>query len=359
MTESAALRLFSSILDAARRYDASDIHLVVGLPPAYRVTSDMVVAHECEPLSREDLTAMAASLLNEAQRHALESRREISISICHPRYGRIRLSLYHRLNAPEMAIRMCNLEIRSAEDLMLPAILRDLVQLTSGLVIVTGPTGMGKTTTMNFMIDLINATRRCRVITIEDPVEYEHRHRKSVVTQIEVGTDTASFSSCLRHVLRLDPDVICVGEMRDLETIETALTAAETGHLVIATLHTPNAVTTVDRITGCFDGERQRQVILQLASTLEAIVAQRLIPTVDKERRVLAIEVLLASTAVRSIIRENRAHQLYNAISSGRREGMIALEESLADLYKRGLISYDQAIVNSVRGDVIKDLLDR
>lgn len=359
MTEATALRLFASILNAARRYDASDIHLIAGVPPAFRVTSDMVLAHECEPLSGDDLKTLADCLLSDSQKQTLEAKREISISFCHETYGRVRLSIYHRLGVPEMAVRMCNLEIRSVEELLLPPVVHDLVKLTSGLIIVTGPTGTGKTTTMNTMIDLINASRRCRIITIEDPVEFEHQHRKSLVTQIEVGTDTLSFSSCLRHVLRLDPDVICVGEMRDLETIETALTAAETGHLVIATLHTPNSVTTVDRITGCFDGERQRQVILQFSSTLQAIIAQRLVPTVDKERRVLAGEVLLATTAVRSIIRENRAYQLYNAIASSRREGMISLEESLADLYRRGRISYDQALLNSVRTDVIKDLLDR
>lgn len=359
MTHSESGNLFSSILEAARRYDASDVHLVAGLPPAYRVTSDIVLAHDCDALTRQDLSDLTDFLLTDQQKEMLASHREISISYYHEERGRIRLSLYHRIGSPEMAIRMCSLEIDSAEELMLPEITEKLCRLTSGLVIVTGPTGTGKTTTMNYMIDLINASRACRIITIEDPVEFEHRHRRAIVTQIEVGTDTRSFSSCLRHVLRLDPDVICVGEMRDLDTIETTLTAAETGHLVIATLHTPNAVSTVDRITGCFDGERQRQVILQLASTLQAIIAQRLVPTVDRDRRVLATEVLVANTAMRSVIRENRGHQLFNIISSGRREGMISLEESLANLYRRGMITYDQALLNSVRADVLTDLLKK
>jgi twitching motility protein PilT len=252
---------------------------------------------------------------------------------------------------------MCNLEVQSAEDLMLPKEVDMLAENTSGLVLVTGPTGMGKTTTLNYMIDLINSSKRCKIITIEDPVEFEHSHRKSIVTQIEVGTDTLDFAHCLRHVLRLDPDVICVGEMRDLETMETALTAAETGHLVLATLHTPSACGTVERIVGSFDGARQPQVIVQLASTLRGIVAQRLVPTVDKKSRVLATEVLLGTEPVRAVIRENRLHHLPNTLATGRKSGMHAMEESLADLYRRGLISLDRALANANTPRDLKALL--
>jgi twitching motility protein PilT len=233
----------------------------------------------------------------------------------------------------------------------------DLATRTSGLILVVGPTGSGKTTTLNYLIDVINKTRRGKVVTIEDPIEFEHSHNRCVVTQIEVGTDTLSFASCLRHVLRLDPDVIVVGEMRDLDTIETALTAAETGHLVIATLHTPNAASTFDRIIGSFSGERQAQVTMQLAASLQCVIAQRLIPTISKERRVLATEVVMASAAVSSLVRENRVHQLYNTIIASRKDGMHSLEESLNELYRRGEISYDQALVNSVRHQVMKDIL--
>jgi twitching motility protein PilT len=239
---------------------------------------------------------------------------------------------------------MCNLEVKAADELMLPPIVNDIVNLTSGMVIVTGPTGSGKTTTLNYLVDAINATRRCKIITIEDPVEYEHRHRKSIVVQIEVTTDTLSFASCLRSVLRLDPNVICIGEMRDIETMETALAAADTGHLVLATLHTPNAVGTVERIMGCFEGGRQGQVVLQLSSTLQAVIAQRLVPNVDRTGRVLACEVLIGTGAVRNMIRERNIHLIQNSIATSRSIGMQTMEESLASLYRRGLITYNDAI---------------
>lgn len=353
-----SLHLFSSILHAARDNDASDIHLISGLPPAFRVSGEIIAASECEPLTRDALMALTDALLTPEQRQRLERERELSISYYHPDCGRIRLSLYHRIGVVEMAIRMCNLEVKSSQELMLPGVVERVAKLTSGLVIITGPTGMGKTTTLNYIIDIINSTRRSKIITIEDPVEFEHPHRKSVVTQIEVGTDTLSFAHCLRHVLRLDPDVICIGEMRDLDTMETALTAAETGHLVVATLHTPNAVTTIERISSAFDGPRQPQVVFQLSTTLQAVIAQRLIPRVDKQRRVLATEVLIASDAVRNIIREKRLHQLYNVVATSKTEdGMHTLESSLADLYQRGLITYESALVNASDQEHFKSLI--
>jgi twitching motility protein PilT len=350
--------LFGMILHAARAHDASDIHLIAGLPPAFRVSGEIITASDCDPLSREALLDLANALLTPLQRDRLEQERELSISYFHPECGRIRLSLYHRIGVPEMAIRMCNLEVRTAEELMLPPVIERLTALTSGLVIVTGPTGMGKTTTLNYMVDAINRTRRGKIITIEDPVEFEHLHRKCLVTQIEVGTDTLSFARCLRHVLRLNPDVICVGEMRDLDTMETALTAAETGHLVIATLHTPNAVSTVERIAFAFDGPRQAQVVFQLATTLQAVVAQRLIPRLDRQGRVLATEVLVANDAVRNIVREKRLHQLYNVVSTAKAEdGMHTLESSLVDLYQRGLIAYDAALAQAPDAERLRSLI--
>jgi len=344
---------FAALLRAARKYDASDIHAMVGLPPAYRVSGEIIIA-DWPPFTRDDLVELADLVLSPAQKERLEAERELCISYFHNETGRIRLSLYHRLGAPEIAIRMCNLEVKSAGELMLPSLVSDLVKLTSGLIVVTGPTGVGKTTTLNYMIDAINSSRRCKIITIEDPVEFEHRHRKGIVVQIEVTTDTLSFASCLRHVLRLDPDVICIGEMRDIETMETALTAAETGHLVIATLHTPSAVGTVERIVGSFEGGRQSQVFLQLASVLHAVVAQRLIPTVDKSRRVLACEVLLATIAVRNMIRERHLHQLQNAIITSRGIGMQTMEDSLLDLYQKGVITLNDALLNANQPDEIK-----
>ncbi len=337
---------FTAMLRAARDYSASDIHVLAGLPPAFRVSGEIVIA-DWEPFSRDELVELSKVLLNEQQRERLLVERELCISFYYEDLGRLRVSFYHRLGVPELSIRMCNLEVKSAGELMLPSVIDKLCEKHSGLVVITGPTGVGKTTTLNYMIDSINTTRRCKIVTIEDPVEFEHRHRKSIVCQIEVTTDTRSFASCLRHVLRLDPDVICIGEMRDIETMETALTAAETGHLVIATLHTPNAVSTVERIVGSFEGGRQRQAILQLSSVLEAVIAQRLVPTVDKRRRVLASEILLATTAVRNLIRESNLHQLQNAIITSRSMGMQTMEDALAHLYRQGLISLDQALSNA------------
>ncbi|MCL2102770.1 MAG: type IV pilus twitching motility protein PilT, partial [Syntrophorhabdaceae bacterium] len=220
----------------------------------------------------------------------------------------------------------------------------ELVANTAGLILVTGPTGSGKTTTLNYMVDVINRSRNGKIITIEDPVEFEHSHKRSIITQIEVGTDTQAFASFLRSVLRLDPDVIVIGEMRDLETISTALTGAETGHLVLATLHTPSAVGTAERIINSFPGEKQAQVALQVASVILAVISQRLVPTIDKKTRVIASEVMLGNTAVRNLIRERNFHHLPNAIQSGRRQGMHSLESSLAELYHSGAITRANSI---------------
>lgn len=350
---------FSAILSAARMHNASDIHLIAGLPPAYRVSGEIIIASNWDPLGRDELVLLTKTLLTPGQLERLERERELSISYFHEECGRIRLSLYHRLGITEMAIRMCNLEVQSADELMLPDVVSNLADKTAGLILVTGPTGMGKTTTLNYIIDVINSSRRAKIVTIEDPVEFEHAHRKSIVTQIEVGTDTYDFAHCLRHVLRLDPDVIAVGEMRDLDTMGTALAAAETGHLVLATLHTPSASGTIERIVSSFDGSRQPQVILQLASTLQAIIAQRLIPSVDKSRLVLACEVLLANDAVRNMIREQKIHQLQNIITTSRPAGMQTMEDSLAELYQKGLITLDQALAASNNTERLERLLGR
>ena len=348
----------AGMLRVAREYKASDIHLMAGLPPAYRVSGEIVVA-DWEPFTRDELCALTSHILTPAQHRRLDEERELCISYYYEDLGRIRVSFYHRLGVPEIAVRMCNLEIKSAGELMLPPVVEPLAMKKSGLVVITGPTGMGKTTTLNYMIDVINRARRCKIITIEDPVEFEHHHRNSIIAQIEVTTDTLSFSSCLRHVLRLDPDVICIGEMRDVETMETALTAAETGHLVIATLHTPNAVGTVERIVGCFEGARQNQVILQLSSVIEGIIAQRLVPTVDRKRRVLACEIMLATTAVRNLIREKNLHQLQNAITTSRGIGMQTMEDALARLYREGLITRHQALINANQPDALDAMLSK
>jgi twitching motility protein PilT len=226
----------------------------------------------------------------------------------------------------------------------LPENIDDLARKPNGLVLVTGPTGAGKTTTLNYLVDLINGERRCKIVTIEDPIEFVHENKRAIVVQQEVLTDVRSFNRALIHVLRQDPDVIVVGEMRDHEAIATALTAAETGHLVLATMHSPNVSHALERIIGVFDGNAQRQIIAQLANSLQGIIAQDLLAATDRSRRVLACEVLIASGAVRNMIRENQLHQLENVIQMGRKDGMMLMDNCLYDLYCKCLISYDTAV---------------
>ena len=255
--------------------------------------------------------------------------------------------------AVEASIRVSPLSLRTPGELGLPEIVDKLVEKRSGLILITGATGCGKTTSFNCLIDMINRRRRCKIITVEDPVEFVHENRLSIIVQQQVHADTKSFNHALTHILRQDPDVIGVGEMRDLETISTALTAAETGHLVIATLHTPDAAQTVDRIVDAFPGDRQAQTLTQLSACLQAIIAQQLLPRVDQEGRVLATEVLLATTAVKTQIRERKMNQLRSTIQMGGRDGMHLMDKSIVDLYQQGIIAYDTALSYASSPEII------
>jgi len=330
-------------LSAAAQYDASDLHLVVGVPPAFRVNGEIIIADE-DALSEEAVTAMAESLLNEQQKKKFEQEWELCISLLHSAAGRVRVTFYRREGHPEMSFRFCGDRVASCEELGLPEKLDELARRPNGLVLVTGPTGAGKTTTLNYLVDLINTERRCKIVTIEDPIEFVHQNKRAIVVQQEVLTDVRSFNRALIHVLRQDPDVIVVGEMRDFEAISTALTAAETGHLVLATMHSPNVSHAMERIIGVFEGNAQRQIILQLANALQGIISQDLLPAADRTRRVLAYELLIANGAVRNMIRENQLHQLDNTMQMGRKEGMMLMDNCLYDLYCKCLISYDTAI---------------
>lgn len=345
------------IIRSSRKLGGSDIHLIAGLPPSVRVAGEILMAKNHDPLDARTVTEMAHSLLTDMNRERLERERELCISYRDESGGRLRITFYHRLDTVEMSVRLCNVEVLGADRLMLPPVIDEFSTRTSGLLLVTGPTGAGKTTTMNYLVDRVNSSRRGKIITIEDPVEFEHPHKRCVVTQLEVGTDTLSFGSCLRSVLRLDPDVVVIGEMRDLETIATALVAAETGHLVLATLHTPSAVGTAERIVHAFPGEQQNQTAVQFASVLQAVVSQRLVPSVDKKSRVLATEVLIGNDAIRANIRDGNFHQLANAIYSGRSIGMHSLEASLVDLYQRGLITKANAYIHCNNRGTIDALL--
>jgi twitching motility protein PilT len=338
---------FDNLLAGAKQLGASDIHLLSGMPPMLRITGEIQSVTNLPPMTTEQLNALAAALLTPEQAALLEHQREISVSHLSPTAGRYRITLYHRMGAREMAIRIVQTSILDRETLGLPGIVDEVITETSGLVLVTGPTGSGKTTTLNYMIDAINKAKNGKIITVEDPVEFAHPHQRSIVTQIEVGTDTTGFAPFLRSILRLDPDVIVIGEMRDRETIATALTAAETGHLVLATLHTPSAIGTAERIINVFPGDMQGQIAIQTAATLLAVVSQRLIPTVAKDRRVLASEVLIANSAVRHMIRERSFFKLRDALMSGVKQGMHSLERNLAELYQKGVITRAMAFAHA------------
>jgi twitching motility protein PilT len=331
------------LLSQASENQASDLHLIVGVPPAFRVNGDILFA-EGDALTAEAAREMAEGLLNEDQRRTLEREWELCISLPHSLAGRVRITFYRRNGCPEMSIRFCGERIPGREELGLPAKIDELARRPNGLVLITGPTGSGKTTTLNYMIDLINHERRCKIVTIEDPIEYVHENRRAIVVQQEVLSDTHSFNRALVHVLRQDPDVIVVGEMREHEAISAALTAAETGHLVLATMHSPNVMHAFERITGVFEGSSQRQIVMQLANSLQGIIAQDLLPAIDRSRRVLAYELLIATNAVRNLIRENNKHMLDTAIQTGGKEGMLLMDACLYDLYCRCVISYDTAL---------------
>jgi len=341
-------RLFA----AAAEFDASDLHLVAGVPPAFRVNGEIILAEE-DALPQSEIAAITASLLNPQQTAKFEQEWELCISLLHPAAGRVRATFYRRNSSPEISFRFCGSHIATREELGLPPALDDLARKPNGLVLVTGPTGAGKTTTLNYMVDLINSERRCKIVTIEDPIEFVHENKRAIVVQQEVLTDVRSFNRALIHVLRQDPDVLVVGEMRDFEAISTALTAAETGHLVLATMHSPNVMHALERIVGVFEGSAQKQIILQLSNSLQGIIAQELLPAADRTRRVLAYELIIANSAVRNLIREQQIHHLETTIQTSRKEGMTLMDNCLYDLYCKCLITYDTALSRARRPECI------
>jgi twitching motility protein PilT len=340
------------LLEAANEFGASDVHLIAGVPPAYRVNGEIILADD-DALTPEVVTTIAERLLNDAQREKFDREWELCISLMHPIAGRVRVTFYRRNGHPELSFRLCGDRIPGREELGLPAKIDEMARRPNGLFLITGPTGAGKTTTLNYMVDVINAERRCKIITIEDPIEYVHENKRAIVVQLEVLTDTHSFNRALVHGLRQDPDVIVVGELRDHEAMATALKAAETGHLVLATLHSPNVALALERIIGVFEGSAQRQIVLQLANALQGIIAQELLPSVDRSRRVLAYEFLIATSAVRNLIRENNLHQLENCIQTGARDGMVLMDNCLYEIYCRCQISYDTALSRARNPDRI------
>lgn len=327
---------------------ASDLHLTVGKPPTFRIDGKLVFS-EYPPLSPQDTEEMTRSLLDGERWQKFVEENELDFSTGIPQVGRFRVNLYRQRGSCGLAIRALSFRIPSMEELKLPVpVLQKLASLPRGLILVTGPTGSGKSTTLASMIDYINSTRSCHIITIEDPIEYLHTHKKSLINQREVGSDTPSFESALVHALRQDPDVILVGEMRNLETVSITLQAAETGHLVMATLHTNNAPQSVDRIVDIFPPHQQLQVRVQLASCIQGIISQQLLPRVDGKGRVVACEVMIANGAIRNLIREGKSYQIYSVMQTNRAQGMITMDQALFELYKRGLITWESALERAV-----------
>ena len=344
------------ILLAAVNAKASDLHITVGVPCILRVHGQLQYIDD-RKVTMEDAEKLIRELTNDFQWKTLINKGEVDFSYTLPGIQRFRVNAYRQRNAFAVALRLINTEIPKIEDLGLPAIVKELSNKNSGIVLVTGPTGSGKSTTLASMIELINTNRGKHIITLEDPIEYLFRHKLSVVNQREIGNDTLSFGNALRACLRQDPDVILVGEMRDHETISIALTAAETGHLVFSTLHTVGAAATINRIIDIFPPNQQQQIAVQLAMTLQAVISQQLLTRVDGQGRVVAIEVMIVNAAVRNMIREGKVHQVNNVIQTNASRGMQTMDDALVELFKKGLVSKSDILERCVDKDYVKKLL--
>ena len=344
------------MLRIAKAAGASDVHVTVGIPPKMRVNGKLITM-EFDRLMPNDTQQMLMGIMNEEQKKRFEERGEYDMSFSIPNTGRYRINAYKQRGSVAIALRLVGTHVPSAEELGVPDSVINLYEKKRGLVLVTGPTGSGKSTTLAAIIDKINNNRESHVITLEDPIEYLHHHKLSIVNQREIGLDTQSYANALRAALREDPDVILVGEMRDFETISVAITAAETGHLVLSSLHTLGAASTVDRVIDVFPSHQQQQISVQFANVLEAVVSQQLIPKKDGDGRIAAFEVLHANQAARNLIREGKSHQLKTVMQTNRKLGMITMDETIAQLYADGRISKEMAIQFAQDSDGIKNKL--
>jgi twitching motility protein PilT len=350
----------TELLEIVLERGASDLHLTAGAPPTIRVHGDLIRLVDYPILSPRALQGMIYAILPQKMRERLEQELELDMSYARPGKARFRVNVYSQRDSLGAAFRLIPYEIKSVESLGLPSVVADLARYPRGFVVVTGPTGSGKSTSLAGMVDIVNRERSAHIMTVEDPIEFLHKHQQCIVNQREVGADTHSFAQALKHVLRQDPDVILVGEMRDLETISTAITAAETGHLVFATLHTQDAPQTIDRIIDVFPPHQQQQVRVQLATTLQGVVTQQLLQAVDGRSRAVACEVLICTPAVRNLIREGKVHQIYSIMQAGGRFGMQTMDQALANLVKEGKVtqqlayerSHDPEELNRLIGDV-------
>ena len=332
------------ILKEAKEKGASDVHITVGIPPKMRLHGKLVVMEGYDRLLPPDTLEIANEVMDERQKAKLEENGQCDMSFSIRGIGRYRLNLFKQRGSIAMAFRVVASEIPSSEELGIPDTGVDLYKKKRGLVLVTGPTGSGKSTTLASIIDRVNNNREAHVITLEDPIEFTYQHRQSIVNQREIGTDANTYGNALRAALREDPDVILIGEMRDLETISTAITAAETGHLVLSTLHTIGASNTVDRLIDVFPSHQQQQIRIQLAGVLEAVICQQLIPSVDGVSRLAAFEVLHVNSAVRNLIREGKSHQLITYMQTYRKQGMITMDDAILELYRAQKITREVAL---------------
>jgi twitching motility protein PilT len=334
----------------------SDLHLAAGVPPVTRIDGQLY-ATNYESLSEFEVQRMVYAILTDEQIRVFETDYELDCSYHLRNVSRFRVNVYRDRGAVAGAFRVIPSKIPTIRELGLPLVLEDISRRQRGLVLVTGPTGSGKSTTLAAMIGQVNNERSVHIITIEDPIEYLHTHKRSLINQRELGTDTRNFAQALRHALREDPDVILVGEMRDLETMALAITAAETGHLVFSTVHTNNAAQTVDRIVDVFPPGQQEQIRIQLSNNLEAVLSQQLLPRAGTPGRIAAMEIMIASPAIRNLIREAKAHQITSIIQTSAHQGMQTMDQCLRDMYQRGLITYEEAMGRAMNQEELKKML--
>ena len=346
----------NDILGMALKSNTSDIHLKAGLPPVFRIDGNLRPLPKAPRMTGESVRSMCDAIMNERQRSIFEEANEVDLAYGVPGLGRFRVNVFMQRNSVSAVFRAIPFKIATLDDLLMPQVLKKIAEEPRGLVLVTGATGSGKSTTLAAMIDHINRHRTAHIVTVEDPIEYLHRDRKCIINQREVGFDTAGFAPALKSSLRQDPDVILVGEMRDLETAETALAAAETGHLVLSTLHTIDAPETITRIISMFPPHQQRHIRMQLANVLKGVISQRLIPRIEGTGRVAAVEVMISTGRVRELIDDQeKTHSLRDTIAKGHTTyGMQTFDQALMDLVKRKVISYDEALQQSSNPDDFK-----
>ncbi len=345
------------LLITAKEHKASDVHITVGLPPKMRING-ILVDMDYPRLLPADTEAVISAMMNDKRLKQFEELGEIDFSYSIPQIGRYRVNVFHQRGSMAASIRLVSTKIPLPEELGIPKSVVDLYQRKRGLVLVTGPTGSGKSTTLASIIDKINSNREVHVITLEDPIEYLHNHKKAMVNQREIGLDTHSYANALRAALREDPDVILVGEMRDLETISTAITAAETGHLVLSTLHTIGAASTIDRIVDVFPPHQQQQIRVQLSMVLESVISQQLIPTADKKSRIAAFEVMHSTPAIKNLIREAKSPQINSTIQTSKKQGMQTMDDAIFDLYMKGDIDKENAVSYAQDGALMEKRID-